>query len=432
MSGERSIWRHWLARIGVPVAGVGLLFALAGYRYAPVAADYFFDDESCVGCHKENNSAIVAQWLGSAHFGADVSCTDCHGLDHDAMFAADGEVSSKICAECHEAEYQEFGRSSHALADVKARENPRFLAAPSAIQRQGCLTCHSIGKEFPDGGVGQCNYCHSGHRFSLKEAREPRACEGCHMGPDHPQYEAYTASKHGTAYNTLKDESTAPTCVTCHVGGATGHDNTDAMTLGRASHGGVLEGDSAPIPMKVFTRAAFEAGRERMVEICRKCHSAKFAKGHLADADEIKKIADRIVGEAAQIIRELHDEGALAPMPADRPPHPTAGHALVLGGGQLYSDTSAIEQRFFEMAKFHHSITFKGAYHFSPDYTHWLGYAALQGDLTFIRAEAARLRAEAKARGSKTAGRTPDREAGTLARSAEALPWSPPSLAGRR
>ena len=41
-----------------------------------------------------------------------------------------------------------------------------------------------------------------------------------------------------------------------------------------------------------------------------------------------------------------------------------------------------------------HSITFKGAYHFSPDHTHWTGYAAMQADLTFIRDEARRLRAE--------------------------------------
>lgn len=178
------------------------------------------------------------------------------------------------------------------------------------------------------------------------------------------------------------------------MGGEAGHDNASAMTLGRAASGAALEGERVPIPMKVISRSEFETRRARMVKICRRCHSAKFAKRQLQDADEIKRLADRLVGEAAQIINDLHDEGALKPMPADRPPHPDLGHTLVLGGAQLYSDTSAIEARFFHMAKFHHSITFKGAYHFSPDHTHWLGYAELQSDLIFIRNEARRLRAE--------------------------------------
>ncbi|MEZ4474193.1 MAG: multiheme c-type cytochrome [bacterium] len=176
-------------------------------------------------------------------------------------------------------------------------------------------------------------------------------------------------------------------------GGAAGHDTTRNLTLGHIASGAVLEGTPPPIPMRVVPRALFDAARGRMVDICRRCHSAGFARQALRDADEIKVVADGLVAEAAQIIRDLDRDGLLRPMPADRPPHPQAGHTLVLGGGQLYSDTSTIEQRFFEMSKFHHATTFKGAYHGSPDHTHWLGYAALQADLTAIRDEARRLRA---------------------------------------
>ncbi len=381
-----------LRSLAIPVAVLAIPFVIVGLRYGPVGWDYVVDDSSCVGCHKERNEHLVMQWIGSAHFSADVGCADCHGEDHDAMFAIDGDVSPKICAECHADEYEEFARSGHTNAAEAAEKNARFLAAPAVIQRQGCMTCHDIGRTWPDGGKGQCNYCHSGHRFSAEEARAPEACEVCHMGPDHPQMEAWRASKHGVVFHSLQDAETAPTCVSCHMGGESGHDSTLNLTLGHVSAGAVLEGSPPPVPMRTITRAQFEERRGRMVRVCRRCHSESFARRSLDDADEIKRLADGLLAEAAQIIREVEAEGLLSPMPERRPPHPEAGHAVVLGGGQLYSDTSQIEQRFFEMSKFHHATTFKGAYHNSPDHTHWLGYAAMQADLTAIRTEAARLR----------------------------------------
>lgn len=379
-------------RLGLPLAVILVSLSLAGPRYLPLAIDYL-DGESCLGCHRQRNEHLVSQWIDSAHFAAGVDCAGCHGDDHEAIFGAAGEVSAKVCGECHPKEVEELARSGHGRAEEAARESARFLAAPAAMRRQGCLACHEIGRTWPDGSRGRCNDCHSAHRFSAAEARRPQACEGCHMGPDHPQYEAWRASKHGIAYADHPGEEVAPTCVTCHMGGEAGHDTTQALTLGRSSAGAVLAGTPPPIPMKVIDRETFDAGRSTMIAICRRCHSAGFSRRALADADEIKRIADELVAEAAQIIRELRDEGLLDPMPADRPPNPVAGHALVLGGHQLYSDTSPIEQRFFEMSKFHHAITFKGAYHFSPDHTHWLGYAAMQADLTWIRGEARRLRA---------------------------------------
>ncbi|MEZ4467440.1 MAG: multiheme c-type cytochrome [bacterium] len=62
----------------------------------------------------------------------------------------------------------------------------------------------------------------------------------------------------------------------------------------------------------------------------------------LRDADEIKVVADGLVAEAAQIIRDLDRDGLLRPMPADRPPHPQAGHTLVLGAG---SSTGHLDHR---------------------------------------------------------------------------------------
>ena len=69
------------------------------------------------------------------------------------------------------------------------------------------------------------------------------------------------------------------------------------------------------------------------------------------------------------------------------------GHALELGGQQLYEDTSEIEQAFFRLFKFYHPTTFKGAYHNSPDYTHWKGIVFMKMELDKIRSEAKKLRA---------------------------------------
>ncbi len=353
----------WPARLAMLAAVVAVPLSLVGYRYAPVALQWV-DSESCVGCHRSRSERMVGQWLKSAHFDEGVGCEACHGSDHEVIFGAKGLVPPKVCGECHQAAYEGFQGSRHARAAEDAEANARFKVAPEAIQRQGCSSCHAVGRRWPDGDAGRCNDCHAGHLFSAAEAREPRACEGCHMGPDHPQAEAWRASKHGIIYRGVLDEAIAPTCVGCHVGGASKHD--------------------------------FDVRREEIEVACRRCHAKGFVRRHLADADAIERAADALLAEARQIISELHDQGLLAPMPAGRPPHPEAGHAMVLGGEQLYSDTSEVEQLYFEMSKFHRATTVKGARHFSPDHTHWLGWAELQADLTRIRAAARRLRAGAE------------------------------------
>ena len=86
---------------------------------------------------------------------------------------------------------------------------------------KGCGGCHKIGDKTPDGnrraapeqsgtefGAAQCDACHTRHTFSVEEARQPQACETCHMGFDHPQWEMYSASKHGVR-NDLKQKRRA-------------------------------------------------------------------------------------------------------------------------------------------------------------------------------------------------------------------------------
>ena len=124
------------------------------------------------------------------------------------------------------------------------------VGGPAAVA-VGCRQCHGskievlengkldpttwpntgIGRINPDGVAGTCSACHTRHRFSKRQAREPENCGKCHLGPDHPQFEVYEESKHGILYRAFKDKLNmerktwvvgvdyvdAPTCSTCHI-----------------------------------------------------------------------------------------------------------------------------------------------------------------------------------------------------------------------
>jgi len=179
------------------------------------------------------------------------------------------------------------------------------------------------------------------------------------------------------------------------------HDVSQEITLGGASQGEVVgERNSGDVQvknptsdfMKEITQADFDRERTKMIKVCAQCHSARFARHKLAVADGIKVASDNIAGEAMQIIEGLCRDGLLSPMPAERMPHPLKGTELVLSGHQLYEQTSEIEAKFFRMYKFDLVHAWKGAYHMSPDWTHWYGNAPLKLSLDEIKGEAAKLR----------------------------------------
>jgi len=101
-----------------------------------------------------------------------------------------------------------------------------FPEGVSAAVVNGCWQCHGsevkvmkdgsldpatwpntgIGRINPDKSRGSCSACHSRHKFSVEQARNPENCGKCHMGPDHPQEEIYYESKHGIAFHANKDK----------------------------------------------------------------------------------------------------------------------------------------------------------------------------------------------------------------------------------
>ena len=89
---------------------------------------------------------------------------------------------------------------------------------------KGCGGCHRVGikpdeeKKYNRYGMG-CNSCHTRHMFSKAEAQKPQACQTCHMGFDHPQWEMWSSSKHGSIALSGGEAGRAPVCQTCHMPG---------------------------------------------------------------------------------------------------------------------------------------------------------------------------------------------------------------------
>lgn len=355
----------------------------------------------CIPCHLEKTPAAVAQWQGSAHAKAQVGCEKCHGSDHEKIVRGEARVYMRVCAPCHQKAFQEHSASRHGMGlhsgwgctrnlpnrkknecrfcHKEGDETPlsevqcaRFLKQSREMGEIGCNYCHSV--------EGSCDSCHSKHATDLKIVRDPNSCAKCHMGPDHPQWEMWQTSLHGTL-NASTGRSMGPDCQSCHMPKGT-HNVSLGLTM-----------NSGGVP---FTPPKAEAGRAEMTKICSTCHAPAFARRELERDDAVRTQSLAILKEAEGIIWDLNDRDLLDPMPAERAPHPLSGPNLVTDSQMLYEDTSHIERLFFKMKKYDYARTVKGAYHQNPAYTHWYGNAELKMDLVDIKSEASRLKERRK------------------------------------
>lgn len=352
--------------------------------------------DDCQSCHTAKTPAAVAQWQGSAHAGK-VGCSDCHGSDHEAMKRGEGTVAAAVCGKCHQKAFHDHVASRHGMGLHSGWSCTRNLATKDPKE---CRFCHEEGSTRPKTQVqcarfpkqsaemreigcnrchrveSSCASCHTGHMTDLKIVRDSGSCAKCHMGPDHPQWEIWQTSMHGTLYTTL-GAKIAPDCLRCHMPKGT-HNVSVGIT---ATPGG------APFPEPLYSTR-----RAEMLGICTECHAPSFVQRELAADDAIRVQSGALTKEADAIVWDLFDRGLLDPMPADRPPHPLSGKTLVTDAQLLYEDNSHIERLLFKMKKYDWAKTVKGAYHQNPAYAHWYGNAELKMDLVDIRAEASRLK----------------------------------------
>ncbi|MBN1850947.1 MAG: cytochrome C [Deltaproteobacteria bacterium] len=386
--------------------------------------------KDCVTCHKTVTPGIVADWEWSKHAQNEVSCSVCHGEHH--MSEEDVEkalpVEPDVCITCHQAQGDQFAAGKHALAWSAMKAMPTAHWQPIALMEgmKGCGGCHRLGlkteaeiKELRDSGAGfgyaSCDVCHTRHTFSLAEALQPQACQTCHMGFDHPQWEMYSGSKHGVRYllkqtGVLPETAAAPTCQTCHMVEGN-HEVRTAwgflavrlpmpedkawaqarVTILQAL--GVLDPVGQPTArletvkaadLARLTEKAWVDERIKMEKVCDRCHSLNFAKGELEKGDDMIRETDLLLAEAISIVADLYEKGFLKKPESYAHPFPDFL--------TFHDAPTSLEQELWRMWMEYRMRAFQGAFHANPDYALWYGWSEMQQSLTRIKEMAEKLK----------------------------------------
>lgn len=386
--------------------------------------------QKCVECHKQVTPSIVSDWQLSKHSQNAVDCSVCHGEGHNSV---DDVAKAQIptpdtCAACHSTQAEQFKKGKHAFAwaAMKAMPTTHWLPMVLTEGMKGCGGCHKVGlktqmeiaelkKTGAGFGVASCDACHTRHTFSVQEARQPQACQTCHMGFDHPQWEMYSSSKHGVRFllkqnGTLANTVAAPTCQTCHMQEGNHEVRTawgflavrlpmpegkqwaaDRATILQAL--GVLDPQGKPTARLDVVKAAdvarltqedWQKERDKMISTCNQCHSVNFARAELEKGDHMIREADRLLAEAIRIVAGLYQDGIL-----QKP----KSYAYAFPDLLTFHDApTVIEQKLFVMHLEHRMRAFQGTFHANPDYALWYGWSEMQRDLTEIKEKAAELR----------------------------------------
>jgi hypothetical protein len=386
--------------------------------------------QQCVVCHKQVTPSIVSDWQASKHSQNAVDCSVCHGDQHtSAADVARARIPTpETCATCHPTQVEQFKGGKHAAAWAAMNAMPTTHWLPMALTEgmKGCGGCHKIGlkteaeiaqlkKTGPGFGVASCDACHTRHAFSVQEARQPQACQTCHMGFDHPQWEMYSSSKHGVRFllkqsGVLPQQVAAPACQTCHMQEGNHAVRTawgflavrlpmpedkqwaaDRAIILQAL--GVLDPQGKPTARLDVVKAAdvarlteedWRKEREKMLKTCNQCHSLTFAKAELEKGDQMIRETDRLLAEAIRIVADLYRDGILS-----QPKNYKHAFPDLLA---FHDAPTAIEQKLFVMHLEHRMRAFQGTFHANPDYALWYGWSEMQRDLTEIREMAAELR----------------------------------------
>jgi hypothetical protein len=403
-------------------------FIILGLASIFMAATVMAQD--CIDCHTENTPGIVKDWQLSEHGRNDIGCSDCHGSEHkSATDVAMVKIPTPdTCATCHPERVAEFKKGKHAVAWVAMNAMPTIHWQPMELIEgmKGCGGCHKIGlksekeiadlkKEGSGFGLASCDACHTRHTFSVAEARQPQACQTCHMGFDHPQWEMYSGSKHGVRallkqVKVLPADAAAPTCQNCHMQDGNHEVRTawgflavrlpmpedpqwaaDRATILQAL--GVLDPDGKPTGRLEAVKAAdlarltqedWQNERDKMVKTCNQCHSVNFAKGELEKGDKMIRSADHLMAEGIRTVAALYKDGILAKPESYAYPFPDL---------LTFNDApTPIEQTLFVMYLEHRMRAFQGTFHANPDYALWYGWNAMQHDLVEIKAKAGDMR----------------------------------------
>lgn len=319
-------------------------------------------------------------------------------------------VSPRTCAQCHEREAEEFARSRHQTASqfIGSIDNflGRFAEGPAAAIN-GCQQCHGsvlrvaepatanepaelaadtwpntgMGRVNLDGSWGSCSACHSRHEFSSAVARRPENCGKCHMGPDHPQIEIYTESKHGIAFAKNQDDlnldnpggewvlgedyTEAPTCATCHMGAVAPHGNYKGLEVTHDAGARIawtLRPEISFQPKgiqdatgEVWLKEPMDR-RDEMKEVCLSCHGPAWVDNFYVQFDQaVDLYNDKFGLPSKAIYNHLKDVGILDKVPMNE----------------------KLDYTYFELWHHEGRRARHGASMMGPDYVQWHGFYEL-------------------------------------------------------
>jgi hydroxylamine dehydrogenase len=362
----------------------------------------------CAECHLNTQYSIVHEFEMSVHAQKGVNCLDCHQVaqgqksrDHHGFVINTG-VTPGNCRACHEAIYQQFLHSRHAAASWAAVGGDKDFTAeqidfaeryqPGGVRRtgnalaslegtpairNGCASCHSVGRPNEDGTIGNCTACHTRHTSSVAFARLPSTCGQCHLGPDHSQMEIYTESKHGVMFAAQRDllnlsaapaklsthDMFVPTCATCHMSGLNGR--------------GVTHDPSERLSYYLFAevtqpRPNAARAQAKMKDICIQCHSPALIDRVYAEAESVVRATNEKVLSAKRIMDGLRQDQILTNQPYAQP----------------------IDFDYFDLWHYYGRTAKHGAFMGGADFVQWHGNYPILKHLVDIRAEAEQLRKE--------------------------------------
>lgn len=423
-----------------------------------------FGGEQCQSCHQGTTPGTFHAWKNSVHanldelrkldpgdvrfykkhkleevekslrdqglLGADdnlhaVGCVDCHaGVGKKSVDHAKNLIlpDRAVCGTCHTDEFAQAeaekeqtwpqnqwpkGHPSHAV-DWKANvETPIWAGMPEREIAQGCDMCHNQ--------QNKCDGCHTRHSFSVAEARKPEACATCHNGVDHNEFENFMMSKHGTIYQTSKDNwnfeaqlkdafskghYTAPTCQYCHF-----------ESQGEFSHNLVRKVrwgfNPTPAIADNLHHPWFEERKQDWINTCSGCHSPSFAAAYLTAADKGTIAGLKVEQEAKHVVENLYKDGLLPGQKTNRPNPPAPEKDAPAGFFQLFwakgNNPSGVERVHADMWEHDVIKLYKGLFHGNPGgFTYTEGWSELMKDYTQIMDADTQLRA-AKARAEEQA-----------------------------
>ncbi len=424
--------------------------SVAVFFVVSLFAGTLYAGNACIDCHKKISPGQVKDWSVSKHAENDVTCDVCHGSAHKSAKDVDKAVlpDEHKCAECHEEQFNSFKKGKHQFGWTSMNALPITHVEPDELMEggKGCGGCHNMGikteaqkKEQHTKGYryqnNSCDECHTRHSFSKKEAQNPRACQQCHMGYDHPQWEMWSHSKHGERYfakvqGDLPKDAQAPTCQFCHLPNGT-HENRTAWgflgvrlpiedkewanaQLALLKALGVINPETGKptarldavkaVQLARLDQKSWETEREKMIKRCTTCHSEKYVRAQLEMGDEMIKKTTILLAEGINIVADLYKDGILKKRASQPFAYPDFLYFMRTDYSKAGSDSyknmdknvAYIEQVLFQMYMKHRMRAYQGFFHVNPDYAYWYGWAQMTKDLGEIRELANQMRANHK------------------------------------